>query len=71
MHAVLYGVTRDQLMAKHQSNHVQVAYAPDATRARQALIMKAAMARELGLQVMLCGDVDDDLARHQAAEFRS
>ena len=30
MHAVLYGVTRDQLMARHKSNHVQVAYAPDA-----------------------------------------
>src|SRR5207244_11322222 len=30
MHCVLYGVTRDQLMARHKSNHVQVAYAPDA-----------------------------------------
>ncbi len=30
MHAVLYGVSRDQLMAAHQANHIQVAYAPDA-----------------------------------------
>ena len=30
MHAVLYGVSRDQFMAKHQANHIQVAYAPDA-----------------------------------------
>src|ERR1022692_3364108 len=30
MHAVIYGISRDQMMAKHQSNHVQVAYAPDA-----------------------------------------
>ncbi|MBX3439172.1 MAG: fucose isomerase, partial [Planctomycetaceae bacterium] len=30
MHAVLHGVTRDQLMAKHKSNHIQVAYATDA-----------------------------------------
>jgi hypothetical protein len=28
MHAVLYGVTRDQLMGKHKANHIQVAYAP-------------------------------------------
>ena len=33
MHAVLYGVSRDQLMARHKSNHVQVAYAPDANGA--------------------------------------
>src|SRR6185369_7879582 len=37
MHTVLYGVTRDQLMARHKSNHVQVAYAPDATAANLAL----------------------------------
>ncbi len=30
MHAVLYGVTRDQFMAKHKANHIQVVYAPDA-----------------------------------------
>ena len=34
MHAVLYGVTRDQFMAKHQANHIQVVYAPDAPTAR-------------------------------------
>ena len=28
----LYGVTRDQLMARHKANHIQVAYAPDAAR---------------------------------------
>ena len=25
MHAVLHGITRDQFMARHKSNHVQVA----------------------------------------------
>ena len=30
MHAVTYGVTRDQMMARHQANHIQVAYAHDA-----------------------------------------
>jgi L-fucose isomerase-like protein len=69
MHAVLYGVSRDQLMAKHQANHVQVAYAPDASRAREALVSKAAMAQELGIRVNLCGDLDDRLDRHQAHEF--
>lgn len=70
MHAVLYGVTRDQLMAKHQANHIQVAYAPDASGARQALVMKAAMAQELGLHVNLCGDPDEELDRHQPADER-
>jgi hypothetical protein len=65
MHAILYGITRDQFMAKHQANHVQVAYAPDARGARMALAMKAAMAREMGIVVNLCGDLDDGLERHQ------
>src|SRR5215831_6835312 len=55
MHAVLYGVTRDQLMARHKSNHVQVAYAPDATSANRALAVKAAMFRAMGLEVSVCG----------------
>jgi hypothetical protein len=55
MHTVLYGVTRDQLMARHKSNHVQVAYAPDAASANLALAAKAAMFREMGLEVSVCG----------------
>jgi hypothetical protein len=55
MHTVLYGVTRDQLMARHKSNHVQVAYAPDADGARLALAAKAATFREMGIQVSICG----------------
>jgi hypothetical protein len=55
MHAVLYGVTRDQLMARHKSNHVQVAYAPDAAAANHALAVKAAMFRAMGLEVSVCG----------------
>ena len=68
MHAVLYGVSRDQLMAKHKANHVQVAYAPNATAALQALIAKASMAKELGLQIHLCGTLEDDLSYHQRTE---
>jgi hypothetical protein len=55
MHAVTYGVSRDQMMARHKSNHIQVAYANSADEADRALLAKAAMADELGLEVSLCG----------------
>ncbi len=57
MHAVLDGVGRDQLMAKHKANHVQVAYAPDAATADRAATAKAALYDALGITVHLCGDV--------------
>lgn len=55
MHAVTYGITRDQFMARHQANHIQLAYATDAKAADDCLFAKAAFARELGIQVHLCG----------------
>ncbi len=55
MHAVTYGITRDQMMARHKSNHIQVAYAPDAAGANLALAVKSAVFRELGLEVSVCG----------------
>jgi len=55
MHAVTYGVGRDQLMAQHKSNHIQVVYAPDAEAANRALAAKAAMFRGMGLAVNICG----------------
>ena len=55
MHAVTYGVTRDQLMARHKANHIQVAYAASAAAADEALFAKASMADELGMEVCLCG----------------
>jgi hypothetical protein len=55
MHAVTYGITRDQMMARHKSNHIQVAYAPDAEGANLALATKAATFREMGLDVSICG----------------
>jgi hypothetical protein len=55
MHAVTYGITRDQFMARHKSNHIQVAYGPDADGANLALAVKAAMFKELGLKVSICG----------------
>ena len=44
MHAVTYGVSRDQMMARHKSNHIQVVYATDAESADKAMFAKAAMA---------------------------
>jgi len=55
MHAVTYGVTRDQMMARHKANHIQVAYANSAAEADLAMYTKAALAAELGLEVSLCG----------------
>jgi len=57
MHAVLSGINRDQMMARHKSNHIQVVYAPNAKAAHRACRIKAAMTAELGLEVHLCGDV--------------
>ncbi|NLX09926.1 MAG: fucose isomerase [Chloroflexi bacterium] len=57
MHAVLHGITRDQFMARHKANHVQVVYAPSAAEADEALAVKAAMLHEMGVAVHLCGEV--------------
>ena len=57
MHAVLQGITRDQMMARHKSNHIQVVYAPDKLAAKNGLFAKAAAMAELGLKVSICGNV--------------
>jgi len=59
MHAVTYGVSRDQMMARHKANHIQVAYANSAKDADLALYAKAALAAELGLEVCVCGTKAD------------
>ena len=56
VHATFHGVTRDQFMARHRANHVNIAYAPNAEQADKALATKAAMMAELGISVHLCGD---------------
>lgn len=55
MHAVLDGVTRDQLMARHQSNHIHVVYVEDLYSPIHALHIKAAAFDELGIKVHYCG----------------
>lgn len=57
MNAILHGLSRNQLMARHKSNHLNVAYAPSREIADRALAVKTAMFAELGIKVHLCGDV--------------
>lgn len=56
MHAVTPGITREQMMARHKSNHIQVVYTPDEAAARKALAVKASMLQALGIETFLCGD---------------
>ena len=55
MHAVLHGVSRDQMMAQHKANHLNVAYAPSEEEADKALAAKASFHHNMGIQVHLCG----------------
>ncbi|MBF6612618.1 MAG: fucose isomerase [Chloroflexi bacterium] len=55
MNAVLHDVTRDQMMARHKANHLNVVYAPNAETADRALAAKAAILDEMGIVVHLCG----------------
>lgn len=55
MHAVTYGVSRDQMMARHKANHLNVAYAKNAAKADECLYAKAELARLLGIEVSICG----------------
>ena len=58
MHAVLDGVSRDALMAKHKSNHIQVVYGTDSAAADHTLCAKAAFAHTLGIKVNVCGQLE-------------
>ena len=61
MHAVTYGVSRDQMMARHKSNHIQVVYANSSLEADRALLVKASMAVAMGIDVFLCGTRKDEV----------
>jgi hypothetical protein len=60
MHAITYGITRDQMMARHHANHLQVVYANDDESADRAVAAKAAMAHAMGISVHICGDAEDN-----------
>ncbi|MGA8727222.1 MAG: fucose isomerase, partial [Terracidiphilus sp.] len=49
MHVLLHGVDQNQFMARHPSNHINVAYAPTSEEADRALAVKATMFHEMGL----------------------
>ena len=55
VNTILYGCDRDQLMARHKSNHIQLAYAPSSADADIALAAKAAAFHQLGVEVSVCG----------------
>jgi L-fucose isomerase-like protein len=55
MHVLLHGVDQNQFMARHPSNHVNVAYATTSQEADRALAAKATMFHQMGLQVHMCG----------------
>lgn len=57
MHAVLPGITRDQMMARHKANHIQVVYGTDREGAVRTFWTKAAMFQAMGLEVSVCGDM--------------
>src|SRR3954471_18327080 len=59
MHAVTYGVNRDLMMARHQANHIQVAYANNAAAADLAAYTKASLAAQLGIECSFCGTKAD------------
>jgi hypothetical protein len=44
-------------MAKHQANHIQIAYAQDAQSADECFWSKASLAHTLGIKVNLCGSL--------------
>lgn len=58
MQAILKGVSRDQLMARHKANHIQVVYTNYEAGAHEACRIKAAAMDELGIKVHFCGDVN-------------
>jgi hypothetical protein len=57
VNARLHGVSRNQFMACHGTNHINIAYVPDSENADQALAVKAVMFQESGTKVHSCGDI--------------
>lgn len=55
MHGVLDNVSRDQMMAQHKANHIQVVYVDDTFDIYSALRIKAGVMLSLGIHVHICG----------------
>lgn len=57
MHTVFQGISRNQMMARHKSNHIQVVYANDEKTATEGLLAKATAFSELGIKTYICGEL--------------
>ena len=53
MHTVLKGVSRDQMMARHKSNHIQVVYCPNEKQAHRAARIKGRRLERTGAACFL------------------
>jgi hypothetical protein len=58
MHATLDGISRDQMMARHKANHIQVVYTDNLEMANKSCRIKAAALSEIGINVNFCGTVE-------------
>ncbi|PZX53077.1 L-fucose isomerase-like protein [Algoriphagus ratkowskyi] len=55
MHAVLPGISKNQMMARHKANHIQVIYANSKEMAVEAAKIKATVFNSLGIKTFVCG----------------
>ena len=72
MHAVLHGVTRDQMMARHRPTTSRSPTATTPRRRTRRWPTKAAMFDAMGVRVHLCGDVttwESAMKRGSMAQF--
>lgn len=58
-HAILHGITREQMLARHLSSHLQVVYADSPRDADRALLARTALWDVLGAEVSICGTRGD------------
>lgn len=58
MHAVLPGISKNQMMARHKANHIQVVYADSKSTALEAAKSKATVFNALGIKTFVCGEFD-------------
>jgi len=57
MHAVLPGISKNQMMGRHKANHIQVVYAGTNQTAVAAAKAKAAVFDSLGIKTFFCGEL--------------
>lgn len=58
MHAILPGVSKNQLMGRHKANHIQVVYTASKESAIEAVKTKAAVFDNLGIKTFFCGELN-------------